>query len=139
MLSRVADGLYWMSRYLERAEHMCARHGRAAQSHAGTGSENQRPALGAAAGQPGAPRSQGVGDGSVHAGASTRPREQITGSIMSARENARQVREQISSEMWQQVNRLFHEVKRMEAAGFSANQPIDFLGFMRRVRTYFKA
>lgn len=55
---------------------------------------------------------------------------QITGSITSARENARHVREQISSEMWEQVNRLFHEVKRMEAAGFSSSQPIDFLNFI---------
>jgi len=30
---------------------------------------------------------------------------------MAARENARQVREQISSEMWEQLNRLFHAVR----------------------------
>jgi hypothetical protein len=24
MLARVADSLYWMGRYIERAEHMCA-------------------------------------------------------------------------------------------------------------------
>jgi uncharacterized alpha-E superfamily protein len=35
--------------------------------------------------------------------------------IMCARENARQVREQISSEMWEQLNRMFHEVKRADA------------------------
>jgi uncharacterized alpha-E superfamily protein len=44
-----------------------------------------------------------------------------------ARENARQVREQISSEMWEQFNRLFHEVKRMESAGLWTSQPLDFL------------
>jgi uncharacterized alpha-E superfamily protein len=33
-------------------------------------------------------------------------------SIVNARENARQVREQISSEMWEQLNRLFHAVRR---------------------------
>jgi uncharacterized alpha-E superfamily protein len=52
---------------------------------------------------------------------------QITNGIGFARENARQVREQISSEMWEQLNRLFHEVKRMESAGLWKSQPLDFL------------
>ena len=36
----------------------------------------------------------------------------IVSCIAAARENARQVREQISSEMWEQLNRLFLQVKR---------------------------
>jgi uncharacterized alpha-E superfamily protein len=52
---------------------------------------------------------------------------QITAGIALARENARQVREQTSSEMWEQLNRLFHEVKRLEAAGLWKSQPLDFL------------
>jgi uncharacterized alpha-E superfamily protein len=39
-------------------------------------------------------------------------RSSIVASIVLARENARQVREQISSEMWEQLNRLFHAVRR---------------------------
>jgi uncharacterized alpha-E superfamily protein len=39
-------------------------------------------------------------------------RSSIVASIVNARENARQVREQISSEMWEQLNRLFHAVRR---------------------------
>jgi uncharacterized alpha-E superfamily protein len=39
-------------------------------------------------------------------------RDSISASIAAARENARQVREQISSEMWQQINRLFLSVRR---------------------------
>ncbi len=39
-------------------------------------------------------------------------RDSIAASIAAARENARQVREQISSEMWQQINRLFLSVRR---------------------------
>jgi uncharacterized alpha-E superfamily protein len=35
---------------------------------------------------------------------------------MAARENSRQVREQITSEMWEQLNRMFIEVKRADAA-----------------------
>jgi uncharacterized alpha-E superfamily protein len=41
----------------------------------------------------------------------------IVDCITLARENARQVREQISSEMWEQLNRLFHAVKRADPAG----------------------
>ena len=40
--------------------------------------------------------------------------DQIVLRIAAARENARQVREQISSEMWEQLNRLFHEVEAHE-------------------------
>jgi len=39
-------------------------------------------------------------------------RDSIAACISAARENARQVREQISSEMWQQINRLFLFVRR---------------------------
>jgi uncharacterized alpha-E superfamily protein len=47
--------------------------------------------------------------------------------ISGARENARQVREEISSEMWEHLNRLFHDV-----TGFEL-QPDDDAGAMRVV------
>jgi uncharacterized alpha-E superfamily protein len=37
-------------------------------------------------------------------------RASITGCIAAARENARQVREEITSEQWQQLNRMYHRV-----------------------------
>ena len=126
MLSRVADSLYWMSRYLERAEHTARVLGTqlnlmleqdpkssdrrwlrvlASLGHSGPFPEDSDPFTIA----------------QVHA------LRQITGGIGFARENARQVREQISSEMWEQLNRLFHEVRRMESAGLWKSQPLDFL------------
>src|SRR5579863_1994774 len=129
MLSRVAESLYWMSRYLERAEHtarvlgvqlnlMLEQDPRSSDrrwlrvlsslGHPGSVTENSDP----------------------FTRAQTYALRNITNGIAMARENARQVREQISSEMWEQVNRLFHEVKRMEAAGLSTAQPVDFLGFI---------
>jgi uncharacterized alpha-E superfamily protein len=54
-------------------------------------------------------------------------RSSIVSGIMLARENARQVREQISSEMWEQLNRLFHEVKRTPVEDVWESGPIDFL------------
>src|SRR5208282_370781 len=49
--------------------------------------------------------------------AQTHALRNIMGGIASARENARQVREQISSEMWEQLNRLFHQVKGADDVG----------------------
>ena len=126
MLSRVAESLYWMSRYLERAEHtarvlgvqlnlMLEQDPRSSDrrwlrvlsslGHPGSVTENSDP----------------------FTRAQTYALRNITNGIAMARENARQVREQISSEMWEQFNRLFHEVKRMESAGLWASQPLDFL------------
>jgi uncharacterized alpha-E superfamily protein len=51
-------------------------------------------------------------------------RSSIVASIVNARENARQVREQISSEMWEQLNRLFHAVRRNSPEVWNAR---DFL------------
>jgi len=58
-------------------------------------------------------------------------RHSIVSCIGLARENARQVREQISSEMWEQLNRLYHEVKRPDVARFWESQPIEFLHSVR--------
>jgi uncharacterized alpha-E superfamily protein len=66
-------------------------------------------------------------DGDPFAVAQAHALRQITASIGFARENARQVREQISSEMWEQLNRLFHEVRRMESADLWKAQPLDFV------------
>src|SRR5258708_1481252 len=48
-------------------------------------------------------------------------------SIVSAREKARQVREQISSEMWEQLNRLFHESRRLGTAQSWKAEPQELL------------
>jgi len=49
-------------------------------------------------------------------------RSSISSCITSARENARQVREEISSEQWQRVNRLFHQV-----AHYNLTESLDVL------------
>jgi len=46
----------------------------------------------------------------------------IVALIAAARENARQVREQISSEMWEQLNRLFHAVRRSSPEVWDARE-----------------
>jgi len=116
MLSRVADSLYWMSRYLERAEHTARlvnvnlyltldRAPGDAARHWGR----------LLAGLRMPPSMPSDSDPAAHATGQVLDlanRDSIAASIAAARENARQVREQISSEMWQQINRLFLSVRR---------------------------
>jgi uncharacterized alpha-E superfamily protein len=131
MLSRVAESLYWMSRYLERAEHtsrviavqLNLMLERGAESDLQPDDQHWARVL----------RSLGVEmtDGQVAQALAqslvhdTASHSSIVASVSSARDNARQVREQISSEMWEQLNRLFHEVKRADAD--EVWDAIDFL------------
>jgi uncharacterized alpha-E superfamily protein len=135
MLSRVADSLYWMSRYLERAEHT-ARVMEVQYNlmlEVSPESEGHRWLR--------VVRSLGVKDATLDENSAralahslaTDPssRASIVHGIMSARENARQVREQISSEMWQQLNRLFLEVRRAGIEDLWEQGPVDFLQAIR--------
>jgi len=116
MLSRVADSLYWMSRYLERAEHT------ARLVNVNLYLTLDRAPVDAArhwgrllAGLRMPPSMSSDVDLAAHATGQVLDlanRDSIAASIAAARENARQVREQISSEMWQQINRLFLSVRR---------------------------
>ena len=110
MLSRVADNLYWMSRYLERAEHtsrvMGVQWNLMLEYEPGS-AERRWTRVMASLG-----RREPL-EGDAFAAAQSFALEQIVGGITAARENGRQVREQISSEMWEELNRLYHESKRM--------------------------
>jgi uncharacterized alpha-E superfamily protein len=126
MLSRVADSLYWMSRYLERAENT-ARQLDVTMSlmldAGGTNEETRWQRMVASLGRP----ANLVWDGSFESMArklifdSLNPAS-VTFCINAARENARQVREEISTEQWQRLNRLFHQMHSPHAqAQFSSN------------------
>lgn len=126
MLSRVADSLYWMSRYLERAEHTA----RVIDVHmslmldenaALTDSRWSRVIATLGLGQTPANK------GDMYAFAQAHGFDLISLCIMNARENARQVREQISSEMWEQLNRVFLEVRRVGTSDVWDAQPLEFL------------
>jgi uncharacterized alpha-E superfamily protein len=126
MLSRVADNLYWMSRYLERAEHTARVLGvqlNLMLEQDPRSSDRRWLRVLASIGHPGSVTE----NSDPFTRAQTYALRNITASITAARENARQVREQISSEMWEHLNRLFHEVRRMESAGLWTSQPVDFI------------
>jgi len=114
MLSRVADSLYWMSRYLERAENTVRQLDVTMSLMLDTGAANTEARwqrMMAALGRP-----TGLDwDGSLEAMArklvfdSLNP-VSVTYCVNAARENARQVREEISTEQWQRLNRLYHQM-----------------------------
>ena len=114
MLSRVADSLYWMSRYLERAEHTARLIDVDFQlrlDHA-TESDSGRWLRLLEALQVPVPAGGKIAAESL-AYALTLERSNpssIASCISAARENLRQVREQCSSEMWEQLNRLYLQV-----------------------------
>ena len=114
MLSRVADSLYWMSRYLERAEHTARLIDVDLQLRL-----DQSPETGTGrwlrllhSCQAALPE-----DGKIDATSLTHiltldrtNASSILSCVAAARENLRQVREQCSSEMWEQLNRLYLQV-----------------------------
>jgi len=136
MLSRVADSLYWMSRYMERAEHTA----RVMGVHWNLMLEHD-------AGSAAAPRWRRVLaalgckeeiTGDFFAAAQDFALDQMATSISSARENARQVREQISSEMWEELNRLYHESKRIATREALDSGPQDVISAMVRSARLFQ-
>ena len=128
MLSRVADNLYWMARYLERAEQssrllgvnlnlLIERASEAATSH-------WQRVLGALWLDGGAGSDEAALKDLVFA------RERFTsifGCVSGARHNARQVREEISAEMWECINRLYLRMRGTDPARVGATQLFDFL------------
>jgi uncharacterized alpha-E superfamily protein len=117
MLSRVADSLYWMSRYFERADN-CARvieatHG-LMLSRTSVGYDQRWYRALTSLGLPPDARDQDPQVAIGRLAAERQNRASIVACVAGARDNASQVREEISSEMWEQLNRLYHEVAQSE-------------------------
>ncbi len=127
MLARVADSLYWIGRYLERAEHLSRLSDvmlNATLEHTEAAHQAAHIALTAV----GDPDPAHVDDPFEAARALVLDKADPNSVIMSlarARENARQVRDQITTESWQRINLLYLKVTtegadRAFAAGASA-------------------
>lgn len=135
MLSRVADSLYWMTRYLERAANTAMVVG----VHFNLELEQPRDSAGGrwerlfrALHQDPAGADSVSADAAVHRLCFDQSnRGSIVSSIRSARDNARQVREQISSEMWEQLNRLYHSVRHVDLSDFADSGPDEFLNSIK--------
>jgi uncharacterized alpha-E superfamily protein len=114
MLSRVADSLYWMSRYLERAENTSRQLDVTMSLLLDTGGANVERRwehLLASLGKPDGIEWNGSHEAMARALVfDDESPISIMFCVNGARENARQVREEISSEQWQRLNRLFHHI-----------------------------
>jgi uncharacterized alpha-E superfamily protein len=119
MLSRVADSFYWMRRYLERAEHSA----RVIDVHLSLSLDDPTDTVGrtllSAVGE--RPASVPMPEIPLRAEATGRVdpvhRAAVVGCVVAARENARQIREQISAEMWERLNRLYLVLRESQQDG----------------------
>jgi uncharacterized alpha-E superfamily protein len=115
LLSRVADALYWIGRYLERAEHVSRiidvrlDLGIHRQSTSGVW-DFRRLYASLSLTEPGAHPSNPAALVEC-AMFDTANRESVIACVTAARDNARQVREEISSDMWEHLNALFLDLK----------------------------
>jgi len=136
MLSRVADNLYWLSRYLERAEHTARvldltlnllleqRSDEALNARM----MNLLDGLFAAS----LPENTTLYEMTDALAFDRKNTSSINFCVAQARENARQIREQISSEMWEHLNTLFHKINRVKIEDVWQTQTTH--GFFREVK-----
>ncbi|MEO8351121.1 MAG: alpha-E domain-containing protein [Chthoniobacteraceae bacterium] len=136
MLSRVAESLYWMGRYIERAENIARILDVNLQVTLDTevsGDESEarawQPIIATFEDQKLFDSLYAVTNGDAVCEFVTFAKENpnsIFSCVSSARENARTVREYISSEMWERINGLYLWVRSVEARDQQANSGIDF-------------
>jgi uncharacterized alpha-E superfamily protein len=137
MLSRVAESLYWMSRYLERAEDVARIIAVNFQASLDAPTASQDLAWEPVIAITGdrdlfTALFDSYDEANVTAFLARHPENPnaILSCVGRARENARAVREQISREMWEQINRLYHIVYGAEVASIVRN-PYDFFSEIR--------
>jgi uncharacterized alpha-E superfamily protein len=138
MLARVAESIYWMSRYVERAENVA----RFIEVNLNLmldlpfGAAQQWQPLVATTGDA-AEFAKRYATASQHNVIEFLMFDQenvnsIRSSLRAARDNARSVREVISSDMWEQLNEFYLRVNAAAADPRSRNDPQDLLRSVRR-------
>jgi uncharacterized alpha-E superfamily protein len=139
LLSRVADSLYWMSRYLERAEHttrlLDVNLNLMLDESANSADRRWQRVLQALSNPKDVEWKGDPYELTQKLTFDTGNRASILSLIVAARENSRHVREQISTEQWDRLNRLYIEVTRPGVKGriepgtmaLEPEQPIEFL------------
>jgi uncharacterized alpha-E superfamily protein len=132
MLARVADSLYWIGRYIERAEHFCRLSDvmlNAAVDRTDSARLAARIAL-SAVGEHHVDPTQAVERPTDTVRALVFDREDsasVVTSLARARENARQVRDQITTETWERLNLLYLRVTAPSAEAAYEQSPAAFL------------
>jgi len=137
MLSRVAESLYWMARYIERAEDLTRLLMVNFNALLDSQPEDARRGWESIVGI----NNDEVLFASLNDEATAQSVIQfmfwetlnpnsIATCVMHARENARSVREQISSEMWESINRMYFLTRNAERADIQTN-PTEFFLLVR--------
>jgi uncharacterized alpha-E superfamily protein len=148
MLSRTADNLFWLSRYMERADFL-ARIVQATQRLTSLPIDYTQPGQGTE--WESALESAGAADGFLKSGAETNEENvvdfltfsvdnpsSIRNCIEYARSNARSVRTALTVEMWEAINGAWIELKRFEQINigrgrFDREELTRFLDFVKKM------
>ncbi|MDX1949178.1 MAG: alpha-E domain-containing protein [Rickettsiales bacterium] len=127
MLSRVAENLYWLSRYVERAENVSriidVNHHLMLDMPSGTLNEQWEPIIIALGEEESFKKKHSNFSKEKVIDFLTFDEENpnsIISAVNSARFNARTVRESISPEMWEELNNLYHNIKDYKEEYFDA-------------------
>ncbi|HEY4125730.1 MAG TPA: alpha-E domain-containing protein [Rhizomicrobium sp.] len=127
MLSRVAESLYWMARYLERAEHtsrLIAVKLESMIEQTPIDAEASWIRVVAAMSSTEYVTEEPDAFAITRALAFERRNpSSLISSLEAARENARQVREQLSTEVWEHLNRLYLRLQPITMEGMWVHQP----------------
>jgi uncharacterized alpha-E superfamily protein len=142
MLSRVANSIYWFARYIERAENTArlvdvnlqllldglAKDAEGISAH-WEPILRSLDAWRAYSAEHEATTSELVTDFLAFSKSNN---NSIYNSVRMARENARQIRDQISTEMWEEVNRLYLFLRKQTAASVWSTSPSEFFNEVRK-------
>jgi uncharacterized alpha-E superfamily protein len=147
LLSRVANSLFWMSRYIERAENIARIvdvNLRSMLDHRGARN---------AAEHPWRPLVESTGDDELFFKLykeATGPNvtefltfrtdcpDSIISCVAKARENARIVRDQLFREVWEEINRLYLFMQSDEAQELCKSSPVEFFNEIKDSSLYFQ-
>jgi uncharacterized alpha-E superfamily protein len=127
MLSRVADSLYWMSRYIERAEHTARLIAVKLETMIEQTQEESQASwqrvTAALSGEEYAPANADAFAFTRTLAFDRANPSSLLLSLRLARDNARQVREQLSSEVWEHLNRLYLRLQPVAIESIWVHQP----------------
>ncbi|MGH6869914.1 MAG: alpha-E domain-containing protein [Rhizomicrobium sp.] len=128
MLSRVADSLYWMGRYIERAEHATRLVAVKLESMIEQSPEDAEASwarvVAALTGEEA--RTTDAREATQSLAFDRHNASSLVSSLRFARDNARQVREQLSTEVWEHLNRLYLGAQGETIDSMWVHQPAQF-------------
>jgi len=130
MLARVADSLYWIGRYVERAEHLCRI---SDVMLTATLDDSEAAVIVAHIAMAAMEDREDLAPGQLPMDAvrsllfDREDLSSVVNSLARARENARQVRDQITTEIWERLNRLYLRVTGAYAEQNFTQAPSDYL------------